>query len=135
MAKHLNHKEWIEQQFESKYLRKSYRNCFIHSALIEGILVKKSGKEKFDLANKSLLHSNQINSDEFCIFNAIRKIRNSLAHRIIKSTFSQDDMDELLTNLINKIHEAYKYSKFLNKELICEYNIKRSPLILFEEKE
>lgn len=134
MAKHLNHKEWINQQFEPKYLRKSHRNCFIHSALIEGMLIQKSGKNKFDLANESLLCFGKINSTEFCVFNTIRKIRNSLAHNIIKRTFSQDDMDKLLADLINKIYEAYKCSKFLNKELIDKYDIKRPSIISFEGK-
>lgn len=134
MAKHLTHTQWINQQFEREYLRKSHRNCFIHSALIEGTLIQKSGKDKFDLANKFLLNNNLINYTEFSAFNSIRETRNSLAHNIIKKTFSQDDMDELLTNLINKIREVYKSSKFLNKELINKYNIKRSSIISFEKK-
>lgn len=134
MSKHLNHAEWINQQFKREYLRKSYRNCFIHSALIEGTLIQKSGENKFDLANKFLLCSKQINPTEFCIFNTIREIRNSLAHKIIEKNFSQDDMDKLLVSLIAKIHEAYKSSKFLDKELIKKYDIKRPSIILFEVK-
>lgn len=84
MSKNLDHREWVIEQFQKKYLKKSYRNVFIHSSIIEGMLVKESGMGTFDSANKFLLCSNKISSSEFCKFDQIRKIRNKLAHNIFK---------------------------------------------------
>jgi hypothetical protein len=61
MVKNLNHNDWVKQQFE-KYLKSTYRNVIIHSSIIEGTLKNESGKNKFDLANKSLLNSKKNNS-------------------------------------------------------------------------
>lgn len=131
MSKNLNHHNWVVQQFE-KYLKTSYRNVFIHSSIIEGVLVNESGEDKFDSANRFLLCSRKINSSEFCVFDKIRKIRNSLAHRVFKKRgLSQKEIDKLRDDLMEKIHEAYKVSDFLNEKLFKEYKITRSSSITF----
>lgn len=131
MSKNLNHHDWVVQQFD-KYLRKQYRDVFIHSSIIEGVLVNESGMDKFDSANKFLLCSKKITSSEFCIFNEIRKIRNSLAHDIFKKKgLAQKDIDKLRNDLMEKIHKAYKVSIFLDQKIFKKYKITRSPVITF----
>lgn len=130
MAKNLSHKDWVKQQF-NKYLKSSYRNVFVHSSIIEGILVNESGMDKFDSANKFLLCSQKITSSEFCVFNEIRKIRNSLAHDIFKKKLPQNDIDKLRDDLMEKIQKAYKISSFLDKKIFKKYGITRPQAILF----
>jgi hypothetical protein len=131
MSKNLSHHDWVVQQFD-KYLRSQYRDVFIHSSIIEGVLVNESGKRSFDLANKSLLCSKKIYSSEFCVFNEIRDIRNRLAHDIFKKNgLAQNDIDKLRDDLIEKIHEAYKTSSFLEEKIFKKYKIKRSSIITF----
>jgi len=129
MATNLNHVDWVKQQFD-KYLNKSYRDVFVHSSMIEGILINESGKDSFDTANKALLLSNKINSSEFCVFNELRKIRNTLSHNIFKNNgLPQKEIDKLRNMLMTKILEAYSTSKFLDAKLIMKYQITRSPKI------
>ena len=130
MVKNLSHKNWVLQQFEAKYLKSSYRNVIIHASIIEGILRNESGKSMFDLANKSLLLSKKISSSEFCIFNGVRAIRNNLVHESFKNGLAQNEIDGLRDNLMENIHNAYKVSSFLDKNLFRKYNIKRAPSIL-----
>lgn len=122
MAKNLSHQNWVLQQFD-KYLKSSYRNVIIHASIIEGVLRNESGKNTFDLANKSLLLSKKITSSEFCIFNEVRNIRNSLVHESFKNKLAQNEIDELRDSLMEKIHKAYKISIFLNKNLFKKYKI------------
>ncbi|KKW19074.1 hypothetical protein A2852_02045 [Candidatus Adlerbacteria bacterium RIFCSPHIGHO2_01_FULL_54_23] len=132
MAKNLSHQDWVKQQF-GKYLKSSYRNVFVHSSIIEGILANESGMDKFDSANKFLLCSQKINSSEFCVFNNIRKIRNKLAHDIFKRKgLSQNEIDKLRDDLMKEIHNAYIVSNFLNNKLFEKYKLKRSSVIGFE---
>lgn len=127
MSENLSHNNWVKQQFD-KYLRKSYRDVFVYSSIIEGILVNESGMDKFDSANKFLLCSNKINSSEFCVFNKIRKIRNKLAHDIFKGKgLPQKDIDKLRDDLMEQICEAYRMSNFLDEKLFKKYKIKRLP--------
>jgi len=132
--KWLNHEEWVVQQFQEKYLKKGHRNVLIHSSIIEGMLVNESGMYNFDSANKFLLCSKKIDHSEFCVFDEIRKIRNKIAHEIFKKKLSQKKIDELLDNLMKKIHEAYKISDFLNKSLFTKYSIPRILIIAFNSK-
>jgi adenine-specific DNA methylase len=122
MVKNLNHNDWVKQQFE-KYLKSTYRNVIIHSSIIEGTLKNESSKNKFDLANKSLLNSKKITQAEFNIFDKIRDLRNKLVHESFKNHLVQNDIDNLRDSLMNKIHEAYKKSVFLEKNLLKKYNI------------
>jgi hypothetical protein len=126
-----NHHDWVEYQFK-KYLRDEYRDAFIHSSLIEGVLVKESGMDKFDLANKFLLCSGKITSFEFCIFNEIREIRNKIAHEIFKKQLKEKDINKLRDDLMSKIKEAYRKSSFLNIKLLKKYSIERKDVIKFE---
>jgi DNA-binding MltR family transcriptional regulator len=129
MSKNLSHHDWIIQQFEEKYLKISYRDVLIHSSIIEGVLVKESGVDKFDLANKFLLCSGKISASEFCAFDEIRKIRNRLAHDIFKKSLAQEEIDKLRDDLMRKIHKAYKISTFLDANLFQRYQIARQPSI------
>lgn len=132
MAKNLSHQDWVKQQFD-KYLKSSYRNVFVHSSIIEAILVNVSGMDKFDSANKLLLCSQKINSSEFCVFNNIRKIRNKLAHNIFKGKgLSQNDIDKLRDDLMEEMHNAYRISVFLNDKLFKKYNLKRNSNINYK---
>ena len=132
MAKNLSHKDWVKQQFD-KYPKSSYRNVFVHSSIIEGILVNESGMDKFDSANKFLLCSQKINSSEFCVFNNIRKIRNKLAHNIFKGKgLSQNHIDKLRDDLMEEIHNAYKVSIFLDCKLFKKYKLERSSIVKFK---
>lgn len=133
--KWLNHNEWVLEQFQDKYLRKRYRNSIIHASIIEGILVSKAseGKRmKFNEAIKFLLCAGNINSSEFCVFNEIRENRNKIIHEIFKYNLTQKGIDKLLDPLMKKIHEAYKTSDFLEKNLFKKYNIERVPSITFD---
>ncbi|MDP1845944.1 MAG: hypothetical protein Q8L09_04335 [Candidatus Moranbacteria bacterium] len=131
MSKNLSHHDWVVQQFD-KYLRKQYRDVFIHSSIIEGVLVNESKERSFDLANKRLLCSKKIYSSEFCVFNEIRDIRNKLAHDIFKKDgLTQKDIDKLRDDLMEKIHKAYKISSFLEDKLFKKYKINRSSIITF----
>ena len=134
MVKNLSHNDWVKQQFEAKYLRRSYRNVVIHSSIIEGTLVNSSGKKRntFDEANKSLSHTGKISSSEFCIFNEIRNIRNQLVHESFKNKLVQNQIDGLRDDLMKKIHEAYKMSSFLNEKLFKKYNLERPSCIIFK---
>ena len=132
MAKNLSHHDWVIQQFEEKYLKVSYRDVLIHSSIIEGTLRNESKQNKFDLANKSLLRDGGINSEEFCIFDEIRKIRNSLVHDSFKNQLVQNEIDKLRDNLMEKIHTAYRMSNFLEKKLFQKYEIDRTPIITFD---
>ena len=125
-----NHKEWIKYQFEN-YLRKEYRNIFIHSSIIEGVLVSESNMNTFDSANKFLLCFGHIKSPEFCVFNKIREIRNKIAHEIFKNKLDEKNINQLRDNLMWKIHEAYKISRFLNDKLFKRYVITRPTSIKF----
>ncbi|OGI19665.1 MAG: hypothetical protein A3J06_03975 [Candidatus Moranbacteria bacterium RIFCSPLOWO2_02_FULL_48_19] len=121
--KWLNHHEWVNEQFQEKYLTKTYRNVIIHSSLIEGILRHNSGEHTFDSANKSLLSIKKIDLPEFCMFKEISKTRNSIIHKIFERSLSQKSMDKLLRNLRKKILEAYKTSDFLGLNLFKKYKI------------
>lgn len=130
MAKNLSHHDWVLQQFD-KYLRRAYRDVLIHSSIIEGVLRNESGKGKFDEANKHLLNTKKINSSEFCVFNKVREIRNSLVHDSFRSQLVQNDIDKLRDALMENILDAYKKSTFLNEKLFKKYSISRSASIKF----
>lgn len=132
MVRHLSHSKWVQQQYEEKYLRSGYRNVLVHSSIIEGTLRNESRRNKFDLANKQLLRSGKINSSEFCIFNKIRTIRNSLVHDSFRDGLVQDEIDELRDELMKRIIEAYKISSFLNVTLFKKYRIVRPSCIAFD---
>jgi len=78
--------------------------------IIEGVLRNKSKKDKIDSANKFLLRSEKITSSDFCIFNEVRKTRNSLVHESFKNKLTQNEIDGLRNNLMEKVHSAYKVS-------------------------
>lgn len=117
-----NHQDWVKYQFK-KYLRNEYRNALIHSSLIEGILEKESNIYNFDSANKCLLCSGKITSSEFCIFNKIRKIRNEIVHKIFEKELGERGINKLRDDLMEKIKEAYRASRFLDVHLIKKYSI------------
>lgn len=133
MAKNLSHHGWVLQQFENKYLKATYRNVLIHSSIIEGVLRNESGEKMFDLANKSLLCSMKITSSEFCVFNEVRDIRNSLIHDSFRKGLVQNDIDGLRDKLMERIHGAYRMSKFLNEKLFKKYEISRSSSVRFDQ--
>ena len=130
-----NHNEWVAEQFQNKYLKKSYRNVLIHTSIIEGMLIKKSGEKSFIAANKFLLDSGVIDSSEHKTFDEIRKIRNKISHNIFSGNsgagLSQKDIDILLKEVIYKMHTAYKTSRFLNRNLFMEYSITRPSSIIY----
>jgi hypothetical protein len=132
--KWLNHNEWVLEQFQEKYLKKRYRNIFIHASIIESVLVNKCGIDNFYSANKCLLYSKDINSTEFSMFDKIRKNRNKVAHEIFKNKgFSQRDIDKILHELRATILRAYRTSNFLDRNLFKKYNIPRVPDIIFKK--
>lgn len=135
MVRHLNHRDWVKQQFENKYLKTSYRNVLIHSSIIEGTIRNLGKKDKFVSANKFLLTSGKITSNEFCIFNDIRNIRNSLVHDSFKNGLNQDEIDRLRDSLMEKIHLAYRKSNFLDKKLLKKYAVPRLNTIKFDINE
>ena len=130
-----NHPDWVRYQFKN-YLgeKNEYRNALIHSSLIEGVLLKESKKDKFDLANKFLLCSGKITTFEFCIFNEIRRMRNKIAHEIFKKELEEKEINKLRDDLMDKIKEAYKKSKFLDKQLFTKYLIERKDVIKLESE-
>lgn len=71
--KWLNHNEWVFEQFQQKYLKKSYRNSIIHVSIIEGVLVSNSEMKSFNTAIGCLLFSQKISPLEFHVFDEIRK--------------------------------------------------------------
>jgi len=134
LRKWLNHNEWVLEQFQEKYLKKSYRNIVIHSSIVESVLVNKCGIDNFNSANKCLLYSKDINSGEFSMFDKIRKNRNKIAHEILKKKgLSQKDMDKILHDLRTTILKVYETSNFLDKNLFKKYNIPRVPDIAFKK--
>jgi len=133
MAKNLSHRDWVLQQFKNEYLETNYRNVLIHSSIIEGVLRNESREKTFDLANKFLLCSMKITSPEFCVFNEVRDIRNSLIHDSFRKGLVQNDIDGLRNKLMERIHGAYRMSKFLNERLFRKYKIGRSSSIQFDQ--
>lgn len=132
MSKHLDHRSWVEEQI-SKYLGTNYRNVFIHSSIIEGILVTKSGKYRLQNAIDTLAFSHTITPSEATIFGEIKDLRDSLAHEIFKNGgLSQDAIyHQLIKPLMAKIRKAYIVSPFLQKELFEKYKIVRPDIIAF----
>ena len=108
MAKNLSHQDWVKQQF-GKYLKSSYRNVFVHSSIIEGILANESGMDKFDSANKFLLCSQKINSSEFVPFH-------STAQKIMVLSFAQQwlSKNELVSVAIAEIQDKFPCRKIVD---------------------
>lgn len=132
--KWLNHNEWVLEQFQEQYLKKRYRNIFIHASIVESVLVNKCGIDNFHSANKCLLYSKDINPAEFSMFDKIRKNRNKVAHEIFKDRgLSQRDIDKILHELRTTILKAYGTSNFLDINLFKKYNIPRVPDIAFKK--
>ncbi len=135
MSNNLNHCDWVAEQFKPTYLKSSYRNAVLHASIIEAMLTAESKLNKFDSANKSLLCSKRINLLEFCAFNEVRKIRNELVHRIfVKEGLSQNEINALISELMGKVHSAYKISGFLDEKLFKKYKLPRSPDITFNSE-
>ena len=89
---------------------------------------------------KNLSHQNWVqqqfekylrSSYEFCVFNEVKNTRNSLVHESFKNGLTQNEIDELRDELMEKIYNAYKMSGFLYKNLFKKYNIEQAPNILF----
>lgn len=121
--RNFNHKDWVKYQFKLTMLKPSYRNILVHFSLIESFLVGTASEEKFSNANKILLCTGVISSDEFCLFDLIRKKRNKLVHRIYKRKLKEVEINKSIAQLMDKILEAYKMSNFLNKLLSEKYDI------------
>lgn len=133
--KWLNHNEWIIEQFQEKYLKKNYRNTFIHASIVESVLANECRIDNFCSANKCLLYSKDITTTEFSTFNTIRRERNKIAHKIFKNGgLSQKDIDKVLRKLMATILAAYKTSDFLNKNLFKKYKIKRVVSVLWSKQ-
>ena len=133
MVKSLSHDDWVRQQFK-KFLRRSYRDVLVHSSIIEGTLRNETGERWFSDAIKALQKSGRITSSEFDVFDAVRDTRNRLVHDSFKDGLVQNQIDGLRDKLIEKILEAYKISRFLDKALFLKYNIVRGPTITFTPK-
>ena len=127
MAKNLTHQQWIEEQFKPKYLNVTYRNVLLHASIIEAMVTKHSGMRNFDPGNKFLLCAGYITKDEFCVFDSIRNERNKLVHNIFskKGGLTQNQILEIMQNLMEVIHKAYKSSKFLDENLFNKYKLTR----------
>jgi hypothetical protein len=132
MASNLSHDAWVRQQFAKRYLKSEYRNVLIHSSIIEGTLRNESRRNKFASANKALLDSGKINCEEFRVFDQIREIRNSLVHESFKDRLVQKQIDGLRDELMKKILEAYRISRFLNYALFMKYGLVRVPSVAFD---
>ena len=120
----MNHKEWIKNQFTGKMMKVNYRNALIHFSLIESFLRNKAQKRTFDLANKTLLCCGLTTSEEFCIFEKIRLLRNEIIHKLFLESLGEKDINKKVNNLMKDILFAYKKSEFLKKNLIEKYEIK-----------
>lgn len=90
-----------------------------------------SREETFDRANRSLLCSGKIISSEFCVFDEIRGVRNSLIHDSFRNGLVQNEIDGLRDELKEKILKAYRISKFLDNKLFKRYKISRPTCIRF----
>lgn len=128
----LTHKQWIAEQFDDRYLPDNFRNTIIHAIILEGVLRKESKKGGFKEANINLLKNKTISELEFQMFDAVRDVRNKIAHEIVKTAFSQKDLDRLIKDLAAKILKAYQGSVFMGEKLFKEYGLK-SMLIRVED--
>ncbi|OGL52764.1 hypothetical protein A3K55_01410 [Candidatus Shapirobacteria bacterium RBG_13_44_7] len=131
MVRNLTHGEWVLQQFEERYLRSSYRNVLIHASIIEGTLRNESGSERFYSANEYLNNNHIITPAEYYVFDEVRDTRNKLIHDSFKDGLEQNAIDELRDELMEKIHEAYRISDLLNRNLFQKYDIPRLAIITF----
>jgi len=133
MVKNLSHDDWVRQQYEARYLKSEYRNVLIHSSIIEGTLRNNSGQKQFASAIQQLACSGRISASESCMFDGIRKVRNSLVHDSFKNGLIQKEIDDLRDELMGKILEAYSNSGFLNDRLFLKYKIVRVARIAFSQ--
>lgn len=62
------------------------------------------------------------------MLHAVRGARNELVHSIIRKEASQEQVEQWLDDLMNKVLKAYRMSAFLNDELFAKYSIPRNGL-------
>lgn len=124
-----NFREWLAEQFTDKYLSNAYRNVVLHASIIEAILTKETNTNSFSVANKMLLCSKKITSEEFCLFDKVQKDRNKLVHRSFG--LPQRKLGKIQNSLKINIHNAYKNSKFLESHLFKKYSLNRASCIPF----
>lgn len=124
MKKHLPHKEWVLNQFE-KYLTLSYRNVFIHTSIIEGLLIdeseeetpfpdekeKKKCQKQFRIISYAMKLLGKLNKNYKKLF----ENRNDLIHGIARKSnpLDQDNIEKKIKEMHSCIINIYK-EKYIN---------------------
>ncbi len=128
MAKKLSHDEWVVRQFGN--LKTEYRNALLHASFIEGAVCNNSKSTRRGVYHAiEWLHIHgKITDDEQTLLHAVRGARNELVHSIIRKEASQEQVEQWLDDLMNKVLKAYRMSAFLNDELFAKYSIPRNGL-------
>ena len=118
-----SHKVWLRDEFQSKYLRKSFRNSVIHFSIIESIILKLSNKNNFSDALFELFCSDKLSKNEFIHLRSMQTARNKLIHRMISEKWDENKINSNINVLMEQIIKTYKEIKVINAELNNLYGI------------
>jgi len=121
--KNLNHKEWVLEQFQNRYLKTCYRNSLLHFSIIESFIKSKSSDSfnSYSSSLKFLLCSSIITSNEFCLMDELGKPRNKLVHKVIREKLDQHQIGLIINELMTLCKRAYKEVSFIKGMLANDY--------------
>lgn len=140
--KSLSHDDYVRYQFycgKNRFVA-SYKNVFLHTSLVEGLIVSKSeeanpypdekekeNNAKYRTFRYALVILKKLLGDEYKILHVLYDDRNDLIHDITK--LDQNAIEEKIRKMWVHIVEVYKGSEFLNELFGNRYNF--SPKSIF----
>ncbi|OGY58145.1 MAG: hypothetical protein A3C03_00205 [Candidatus Colwellbacteria bacterium RIFCSPHIGHO2_02_FULL_45_17] len=138
----LSNRDYVYCQFTNKRLKTRYKNVFIHTSLIEGLIVDRSLRKESQVRQKceccgredsfrSFRRAIEILrddvGDQYNSLHEIYTIRNELAHDFI--TLDQAPLEQKIEEAWEKIINVYKNSEFLNELFHVKYNFRPDKIV------